>query len=145
MAISATETRIDLDTAMEVIAAARQKAESINVAMNMAVVDDGGNLTAFARMENAWLGSIRLAIDKAWTARAFDIPTVELGKMSQPKQPLFGIEATNDGRVIIFGGGIPLKSRYQVIGAIGVSGGTPDEDHEVAEAGANYFANIATT
>ena len=130
---------VSLDAAMAVLAAARQRAEKLGVAMNIAVVDDGGNLVAFARMDGAWLGSIEIAQDKAWTARAFDISTKELASMSQPKQPLFGIAETHRGRVIIFGGGIPLKVGGQVAGAVGVSGGTPDQDHEVAEAGAAAF------
>jgi uncharacterized protein GlcG (DUF336 family) len=131
---------VTLDAAMAVLAAARQRAEKLGVAMNIAVVDEGGNLVAFARMDGAWLGSIEIAQDKAWTARAFDISTKELASMSQPKQPLFGIAETHRGRVIIFAGGIPLKAGDEVVGAVGVSGGTPDQDHEVAEAGASAFA-----
>ena len=130
---------VTLDAALAVIAAARKKATGIGVAMNIAVADDGGNLVAFARMDGAWLGSIEIAQDKAWTARAFDISTKELASMSQPKQPLFGIAETHRGRVIIFAGGIPLKAGGEVVGAVGVSGGTPDQDHEVAEAGAAAF------
>ena len=130
---------VTLDAATAVLAAARRRAEKFGVAMNIAVVDDGGNLVAFARMDGAWLGSIEIAQDKAWTARAFDISTKELASMSQPKQPLFGIAETHRGRVIIFGGGIPLKAGGRVVGAVGVSGGTPDQDHEVAESGAAAF------
>ena len=130
---------VTLDTAMAVLAAARKKAGDLGVAMNIAVVDDGGNLLAFARMDGAWLGSIEIAQDKAWTARAFDISTKELASMSQPKQPLFGIAQAHRGRVIIFAGGILLKAGGRVVGAVGVSGGTPDQDHEVAEAGASAF------
>ncbi len=131
---------ITLDVALGVIDAARKKAADMGVAMNIAVVDEGGNLVAFARMDGAWLGSIEIAQDKAWTARAFDISTKELASMSQPKQPLFGIAETHRGRVIIFAGGIPFKVDGQVVGAVGVSGGTPDQDHKVAEAGAAAFA-----
>ena len=130
---------VTLDAALAVLGAARKKATDVGVAMNIAVVDDGGNLVAFSRMDGAWLGSIEIAQDKAWTARAFDISTKELADMSQPKQPLFGIAETHRGRVIIFAGGIPLKAGSQVVGAVGVSGGTPDQDHEVAEAGAAAF------
>jgi uncharacterized protein GlcG (DUF336 family) len=130
---------VTLNAALTVIEAARKEAEKLGVPMNIAVVDDGGNLVAFARMDRAWLGSIEIAQDKAWTARAFDISTKELASMSQPKQPLFGIAETHRGRVIIFAGGIPLKADGQVIGAVGVSGGTPDQDHEVAEVGAAAF------
>ena len=130
---------VTLSAAHTVVEAARAKAEEIGVPMNIAVVDDGGNLVAFARMDGAWLGSIEIAQDKAYTARAFDISTRELAEKSQPGQPLFGIAQTHRGRVIIFAGGIPLRAHGQVVGAIGVSGGTPDQDHEVAEAGAAAF------
>lgn len=131
---------VTLDRALAVVEAARRKAMEIGVAMNISVVDDGGNLVAFARMDGAWLGSIEIAQDKAWTARAFNISTKELASMSQPRQPLFGIAETHRGRVIIFAGGIPLQADGQIVGAIGVSGGTPDQDHEVAEAGAAIIA-----
>ncbi len=130
---------VTLNAALAVIEAARKRAEKIGVAMNIAVVDDGANLVAFMRMDGAWLGSIEIAQDKAYTARAFDISTKELASMSQPGEPLFGIAQTHRGRVIIFAGGIPLKADGQVVGAVGVSGGTPDQDHDVAEAGAAAF------
>ena len=131
---------VTLNAALAVIEAARKRAEKIGVAMNIAVVDDGANLVAFMRMDGAWLGSIEIAQDKAYTARAFDISTKELAAMSQPGEPLFGIAETHRGRVIIFAGGIPLKADGRVVGAVGVSGGTPDQDHEVAQAGAAAFA-----
>jgi uncharacterized protein GlcG (DUF336 family) len=130
---------VTLNAALAVIEAARKRAEKIGVAMNIAVVDDGANLVAFMRMDGAWLGSIEIAQDKAYTARAFDISTKELASMSQPGKPLFGIAETHRGRVIIFAGGIPLQADGQIVGAVGVSGGTPDQDHEVAEAGAAAF------
>ncbi len=122
------------------IEAARQQAEKIGVPMNIAVVDAGANLVAFVRMDGAWLGSIDIAQEKAFTGRAFEITTKELARMSQPNEPLFGITASNDNRVVIFAGGIPLKVGGKVVGAIGVRGGKPDQDHEVAEAGAAAFA-----
>ena len=124
-----------LEAAQSVVAAARKKAEEIQVPMNIAVVDEGNNLTAFARMDGAWLGSIDIAQNKAYTARAFDMETRTLGGVAQPNQPLFGIHASNDGKLIIFAGGIPLVRNGRVIGAIGVSGGTVEQDQEVAEAG----------
>ncbi|MBA3248300.1 MAG: heme-binding protein [Pyrinomonadaceae bacterium] len=127
---------VTLERAQVVIEAARQKAEQIGVAQNIAVVDAGNNLVAFAHMDGAWLRSIDIAQNKAYTARAFDMETKALGKMSQPGEPLFGIHASNDGKLIIFAGGIPLKQGGQVVGAIGVSGGTVEQDQEVAEAGA---------
>jgi uncharacterized protein GlcG (DUF336 family) len=107
--------------------------------MNVAVVDEGANLVAFERMEGAWLGSIDIAINKAFTARAFDISTKELSKFSQSGDQFFGIHVSNHGRVMIFAGGVPLKQNGKVIGAIGVSGGTGDQDQKVAEAGAEAF------
>src|ERR1700742_2392102 len=130
---------VTLRTAQAVVQAARAKAREIGVPMNIAVVDEGNNLVAFARMDGAWLGSIDIAQDKAFTARAFDITTKELAKLSQPGQPLFGITASNEGRVVIFAGGVPLGDHGRVVGAVGSSGGQPDQDHEVAEAGAAAF------
>ena len=127
--------KVDLDTALKVIAAARKKAAEIKVPMNIAVVDEGNNLVAFARMDGAWLGSINIAQNKAYTARAFDMETKVLAPLCQPGQPLFGIHASNNGRLIIFPGGIPLKDGNTVIGAIGVSGGSVEQDQVVAEAG----------
>jgi len=126
---------VSLSAAQQVVDAARKKAEEIDVPMNIAVVDAGNNLTAFARMDGAWLGSIDIAQSKAYTARSFDMSTKDLAPLCQPDQPLFGIHASNQGRLIIFAGGIPLKSGDEIIGAIGVSGGSVEQDHEVAEAG----------
>ena len=122
-----------------IIAAACQKAQKIGVAENIAVVDEGNNLVAFARMNGAWLGSISIAQNKAFTARAFNIATEELASMAQPGKPLYGIQESNGGKVVIFAGGIPLKSNGRVVGAIGVSGGTVTQDQEVAEAGLAAF------
>ncbi|HEX2359113.1 MAG TPA: heme-binding protein, partial [Solirubrobacterales bacterium] len=130
---------VTLSSAQAVVDAAVAKAEEIGVPMNVAVVNDGNNLTAFARMDNAWLGSIDIAQNKAYTARSFDMATKDLASLSQPNQPLFGIHASNQGRLIIFAGGIPLANGDEVVGAIGVSGGSVEQDHEVAEAGAAAF------
>lgn len=138
----ATALGIALAEAQAVIAAARHKAEEINVPMNIAIVDEGGNLTAFARMDGAWLGSIDIAQGKAFTARAFDMATEDLATMAQSGRPLFGIHASNAGKIIIFAGGIPLKQNGKVIGAIGVSGGTVDQDQTVAEAGVEAFEKL---
>jgi uncharacterized protein GlcG (DUF336 family) len=132
--------QVTLASARKMIEAASKHAEKIGVPMNIAVVDAGANLVAFIRMDGSWLGSIDISQEKAFTARAFDMPTKELAKMSQPRQPLFGIESSNDARVVIFTGGIPLKADGEVVGAVGASGGRPDQDHEVAEAGATAFA-----
>ena len=130
---------VTLSAAQAVIEAAAKKAEEIGVPMDIAVVDEGNNLTAFARMDGAWLGSIDIAQNKAYTARSFDMSTKDLAPFAQPNQPLYGIEASNQGRLIVFAGGIPLESDGEVVGAIGVSGGSVEQDHEVAEAGVAAF------
>jgi uncharacterized protein GlcG (DUF336 family) len=126
---------ISLDQARDIITAAIDKSRQMNLKMDIAVVDAGGNLKGFARMDGAWLGSIDISIRKAKTARYFDMPTGEIGKLSQPGGPLYNIEHSNGG-LITFPGGIPIKSSDgTVIGAIGVSGSTVENDHAVAEAG----------
>lgn len=126
---------ITLEQAQKIVEAARKKAVEMKVKMNIAVVDAGANLKAFARMEDAWLGSIDISIKKAKTARFFDMPTGEIGKISQPGGSLYNIEVSNGG-LISFPGGIPLKNEDgKIIGAIGVSGDTVENDHAVAEAG----------
>jgi len=130
---------IGLIEARRIITAAEQKADQIGQPMNVAVVDEGGNLIAFERMANAWLGSIDISQKKAWTSRAFDIATKDLAAHAQSGDQFFGIHASNDGKVMIFAGGIPLKQDGKVVGAIGVSGGSGDQDHAVAEAGVAAF------
>ena len=132
-------TSILLEEAQSVIQAAMEKAKEIGQPMNVAVVDNGRDLKAFARMEDAWLGSIDIAINKAFTSASFLMPTEDLTEMTQPGQPLYGLEATNNGRVVIFAGGILLTRDGEVAGAIGVSGGTVDQDQQVAEAGVAAF------
>lgn len=128
-----------LEDARRVIAAAAKKAENIGQPMNIAVVDAGGNLVAFVRMDGAWLGSIDIAMNKAFTSRAFDISTKELGALSKPGEQFYGIHASNHGRVMIFAGGVPIKLDGKVVGAIGVSGGMGAQDQAVAEAGAAAY------
>jgi uncharacterized protein GlcG (DUF336 family) len=128
-----------LTAAQEVVEAARARANELGVPMNIAVVNDGNNLTAFARMDGAWLGSIDIAQNKAYTARSFDMSTKDLAPLCQPDQPLFGIHASNQGRLIVFAGGIPLSKGGEVVGAVGVSGGSVEDDHAVAEAGVAAF------
>ncbi len=131
---------ITLAQARVVLDAALAKAEAIKVPMNIAIVDAGGNLKAFYRQEDAFIGSIDISIKKAVTARYFNMPTRALGAASQVGQPLYGIEVTNNG-LVIFGGGVPLVDKNNVIvGAIGVSGGSVDEDESVAMAGAAALA-----
>ncbi|HVZ61143.1 MAG TPA: heme-binding protein [Terriglobales bacterium] len=130
---------VTLDDARRVIAAAEKKAAEIGQPMNIAVVDAGGNLVAHVRMDGAWIGSVDIAINKAWTSRAFDISTKELAEFSQSGDQFFGIHVSNHGRVMIFAGGIPLKRGNQVVGGIGVSGGSGKQDQTVAEAGVQAF------
>ncbi len=126
---------ITLKDARKIIAAAEAKATEIGQPMNIAVADAGGNLISHVRMDGAWIGSIDISIKKAYTSRAFDISTKDLGDNSQPGQQFYGINASNDGKIMIFAGGIPLKKDGKVVGSIGVSGGGGKQDQEVAEAG----------
>lgn len=130
---------VHLEDARRIIAAAEKKSKEIGQPMNIAVADTGGNLVAFVRMYDAWLGSVDIAINKAYTARAFDISTKELAGLSQSGEQFFGIHASNHGRVMIFAGGVPLKRDGKVVGGVGVSGGLGEQDHAVAEAGAAAY------
>jgi len=127
---------ITLEEARRVIHAGQQKAAEIGQPMNIAVVDAGTNLIAFERMDGAWLGSIDIAINKAFTSRAFDIETKALADNSQSGEQFFGIHVSNGGKVMIFAGGVPLKAGDEVVGAVGVSGGMGKQDQAVAEAAA---------
>ncbi|MDQ2793851.1 MAG: heme-binding protein [Bacteroidota bacterium] len=132
---------ITLQQAQAAIQAAHTKAMDMGVKMNIAVVDAGANLTAFVRMDDAWLGSLDISIKKAKTARYFDMPTGAIGGLSQPGGALFGIEHSNGG-LISFPGGLPIKDAGgRVIGAIGVSGSSVEDDHAVAEAGMKAIEN----
>jgi uncharacterized protein GlcG (DUF336 family) len=130
---------VTLEDARRVIAAAEARSAEIGQPMNIAVVDGGGNLVSHVRMDGAWIGSIDISINKAFTSRAFDITTKDLADNSQSGDQFFGIHVSNRGRVMIFAGGIPLKRDGAVVGAIGVSGGSGEQDHTVAEAGAKAF------
>jgi len=130
---------VTLKDARRIIGAAESKAAEIGQPMNIAVVDEGGNLVAHVRMDGAWLGSIDISQKKAYTSRAFDISTKDLAAHSQSGGQFFGIHASNNGKIMIFAGGIPLTNDGKVVGAIGVSGGSGDQDHAVAEAGATAF------
>jgi len=123
-------------TGAAAVNAGLKKSLELKLKMNVAIVDAGGNLKAFARMDGAWIGSIDISQKKARTARFFDMPTGEIGKLSQPGKPLYQIEVSNGG-LISFPGGVPVtNSAGEVIGAVGVSGSTVDNDHRVAEAAA---------
>ncbi len=142
LTITHTEN-LTLKNAEAAIAAAKVKAKELNTLMNIAVVDTGANLIAFAHMDNAWLGSIDIAQKKARTARLFNMPTGEIGKLSQPGGALYNIEHSNGG-LITFPGGIPIKNaKGTVIGAIGVSGDSVQNDHLVAQAGVDAINKLA--
>ncbi|WP_292997473.1 heme-binding protein [Nevskia sp.] len=130
---------VTLNDAKTILAAAEKRAVEIGQPMNIAVVDAGGNLVAHERMDGAWIGSVDISINKAFTARAFNIATKDLADNSQPGQQFFGIHGSNHGRIMIFAGGIPLKKNGHVVGAVGVSGGSGEQDQTVAQAGAAAF------
>lgn len=130
---------VSLEDAQRVIAAGVEKAREIGSPSNVAVVDAGGNLVAHVRMDGSWIGSVNVSINKAFTSRAFDIPTKALAENAQPGGQFYGIQESNEGRVMIFAGGIPLQKSGGVVGAVGVSGGTGEQDQTVAEAAAAAF------
>ena len=130
---------ITLEEARKVITTAEERAREIGQPMDIAVVDAGGNLKAHVRMDGAFIGSIDISINKAFTSVAFETQTKDLAPQTQSGQSLFGLNTTNNGRIVIFPGGIPLVRDGEVVGAIGVSTGTVEQDQEVAEAGAAAF------
>ncbi|MEM1062342.1 MAG: heme-binding protein [Planctomycetota bacterium] len=131
-----TVPTLTLEDAKRITAAAEAKADEIGQPMNVAVVDAGGNLLSHVRMDGAWVGSIKIAQDKAFTSRAFDIATADLAEHSQPGTQFYGIQQSNGGRIMIFAGGRPIKNGDgAVVGAVGVSGGSGEQDDAVAEAG----------
>jgi uncharacterized protein GlcG (DUF336 family) len=130
---------VSLADARRVIAASEKKAAEIGVPMNIAVADEGGNLVAHVRMDGGLIGSIDVSIKKAYTSRAVNMATKDLARQAQPGGQFFGIHASNDGRIMIFAGRVPLKRDGRVVGAAEVSGGSTDQDHAVAEAGAATF------
>jgi uncharacterized protein GlcG (DUF336 family) len=132
-------TSLTLADARRIIAAGEKKATELGIPYNLAVADAGGNLITHVRMDGAWLGSIDISIHKAFTARAFDMSTEDLSKMAQSGKPLFGINTTNHEKIVIFGGGMPVKVGDQVVGAVGASGGTVDQDQKVVEAAVAGF------
>jgi uncharacterized protein GlcG (DUF336 family) len=131
---------LTLEDARQLIAAGEKKAKELGIPYNLAVVDAGGSLVTHVRMDGAWLGSIDIAINKAWTARAFDMSSEELSRASQSGQSLFGIHSTNHARVVIFGGGLPVIVGGAVVGAVGASGGSVENDIKVASAAVAAFS-----
>jgi uncharacterized protein GlcG (DUF336 family) len=129
-------SNISLKQAQSAVDAAQEKSREIGAKMDIAIVDAGANLKAFVRMDDAWLGSVDIAMKKARTARFFDMNTGEIGNLSQPGGALYNIEHSNGG-LITFPGGVPIKNgKGEIIGAIGVSGSSVEDDHAVTEAGA---------
>lgn len=133
-AVTRSYMSLTLDDAKHMLQAAEAAAAKIGIAYNIAVVDAGGNLIAFVRQDGALIGSIDLAIGKAKTARLFDKTTSELAHLAQPHAPLFGIEQSNDGKVVIFGGGLPVRIAGSIVGAVGTSAGSVEQDIAVAQA-----------
>ncbi|SDI32936.1 Uncharacterized conserved protein GlcG, DUF336 family [Alteribacillus persepolensis] len=136
-------SKLTLDLAKKIISAAEKEATDIGVSMVITVLDDGGNLVAAHRMDDAWLASIDIAKNKAWTSVALKMPTSNLAEATVPKAELYGLNTTNDGRIVIFGGGIPLLRDGKVEGAVGVSGSTVSHDIQVAEAAVKEFENVS--
>ncbi len=133
---------ITLAVANQIVEAAIKKAKEIGRPMCIAVVDEGGNMVQHVRMDGGCLGSVDISLNKAYTARAFNCTTKELGRNSQPGGQFYGIHVSNIGKIMIFAGGIPLKHNGKIVGAIGVSSGSEEEDVAVAEAGVVAFEKI---
>ena len=135
-------TDVTLDVAKQLVAAAEEKAEEIDVPMCIAVMNEGGNLVAFQRMDDALLASISISQNKAYTAVSLKLDTETVWEVSQPGESLYGLGNTNEGRIITFGGGIPLESDGRVVGGVGVSGGSAEEDVTVASAAVEAFESL---
>lgn len=133
-----------LNLAKQLLAAAVHRAVQIGIHGDIAIVDAEGNLDAFYRMDHARSGDIDISINKAWTSAALKRPTADMVKVAQPGGDAFGINTTNNGRLVILGGGIPLMNHNRIIGAVGVSGGTSAQDIEVAEAAVRAFSYLTS-
>ncbi|MCY9669714.1 heme-binding protein [Paenibacillus alginolyticus] len=131
--------KITLEVAKVLIHAAELRARDLGIAEVIAIVDDGGNFVASHRMDHAWLASVDIAHNKAWTAVALKMPTASLAPLAVPSGELYGINTTNHGRVVVFGGGIPLSFEGRIVGAVGASGSTVANDIEVAKAAVRAF------
>ncbi|WP_152657077.1 heme-binding protein [Oceanobacillus sp. CFH 90083] len=128
-------SKVSLELAKEIIAGAEEEARKIGVSMVISVVDEGGNLIAIHRMDDAWIASVDIAQNKAWTSVALKMPSANLAEATVPAAELYGLNTTNNGRLVVFGGGIPLVNDGKVVGAVGVSGSSVPHDVQVAEAG----------
>jgi len=134
---------LTLDMAKEMIEQAEHEALQVGVPMVISVVDEGGNFVACHRMDDALLVSIDIAQNKAWTSVALKMPTANLAEAGAPGAELYGINTTNSGRIVLFGGGIPLRAEGRIVGAVGVSGGSVQQDIQVAEAAVKAFERMA--
>jgi len=134
---------IQLQTATELVDAAESKAEDIDNPMVITVANSEGNLVAQHRMDGAWLASVSISRNKAYTAAALEMPTHELAEPSKPGNSLYGLQTTDEGRIVIFGGGYPLERDGEIVGTIGVSGGAVEQDREVAEAGVERWHELS--
>ncbi|WP_040984695.1 GlcG/HbpS family heme-binding protein [Oceanobacillus jeddahense] len=132
---------VNLELAKKLIEGAEKEAQNIGVSMVISVVNEGGNLVAVHRMDDAWLASIDIAQNKAWTSVALKMPTSNLAEATVPHAELYGLNTTNNGRIVVFGGGIPLVENDQVVGAVGVSGSSVEHDMQVAQAAVDVFNN----
>lgn len=132
-------SELNLNFAKKIIEGAERESENIGVQMVISVLDDGGNLIATHRMDDAWLASVDIAQNKAWTSVALKMPTANLAEATVPNAELYGLNTTNQGRIVVFGGGFPLEKDGKVVGAVGVSGGAVSQDVQVAEAAVKVF------
>ncbi|MFB6126803.1 MAG: heme-binding protein [Halolamina sp.] len=133
---------VTLDEAKELLTAAETKAEEIDNPMVITVANNEGNLVAQRRMDDAWLASVSISRNKAYTSAALDMPTHELAEASKPGNSLYGLQTTDDNQIVIFGGGYPLERDGEIVGSIGVSGGAVSQDREVAEAGVERWDEL---
>jgi len=133
---------MNLELAKQLIEGAEKKATELGIQMVISVADEGGNLIAVHRMDDAWLASVDIAQNKAWTSVALKMPTSNLAEATVPNAELYGLNTTNNGRLVLFGGGIPLVENDKVIGAVGASGSSVDHDIQVAQAAVDVFENI---
>jgi len=135
---------LTLEQATDIISAAEAKADEIEQPMVIAVVNDEGNLIAHHWMDAAWLASVEIARNRAYTSAALEMSTDSLAELSQPGESLYGLQTTDNGRIVVFGGGYPLRTEGSVLGAIGVSGGAVDQDMTVAQAGVERFVELVS-
>lgn len=136
--------KITLELAKGLIEEAEKEAKNLGIAMVITIVDEGGNLVATHRMNDAWLASIEIAQNKAWTSVALKTSTENLANATVPQAELYGLNTTNNGRIVVFGGGIPLVKEGKIIGAIGVSGSSVANDIQVAKAGVKALEELGS-